>query len=331
MTNEVDIIENELLENHEDVFNKLLIDHTTNDNIIWATNDYADLGKGYSFHDKITKELITGSKEGLIKPRSQKQKDQKYSRAKRKGEVFTPSWLCNDMANNATESLTGLKDAFNKAIVLPNGTHSWEPMTKKIIFKEGAKVSTWQGFVSEWLIEITCGEAPFLVSRYDAVSGEIIPIEKRIGMLDRKLRIVNENISIGEEWIKYAIIAFQSVYGYEWQGDNLLLARENLLYTFIDYYKLRFQREPNDELLAKIADIISWNIWQMDGLKFVIPGSCHQTKDILGDTHTCLGCQKNDYNLHNGIYCKIKSWKDDFVFRYVDFYRVKRNAARRDY
>ena len=43
-------------------------------------------------------------------------------------------------------------------------------------------------------MEITCGEAPYLVSRYDVVKGEIIPVEDRIGILDRKLRVINENI-----------------------------------------------------------------------------------------------------------------------------------------
>lgn len=43
-------------------------------------------------------------------------------------------------------------------------------------------------------LEISCGEAPYLVSRYDSVTGKTIKIKNRIGLLDRKLRIVSENI-----------------------------------------------------------------------------------------------------------------------------------------
>ena len=56
-------------------------------------------------------------------------------------------------------------------------------------------------------LEITCGEAPFLASRYDTTTGEVIPIPERIGILDRKLRIVTENAGTQpDEWLKYACI-----------------------------------------------------------------------------------------------------------------------------
>lgn len=120
-------------------------------------------------------------------------------------------------------------------------------------------------------LELTCGEAPFLVSRYDATTGEPIAISERVGILDRKLRLVNEQNLSDDEWIARARQAFQSICGYEWQGDSLLLARENLLYTFIDYYEARFGSAPEMSLLQEFAEIISWNLWQMDGLTYRIP------------------------------------------------------------
>ena len=42
--------------------------------------------------------------------------------------------------------------------------------------------------------------SPYLVSRYDTTTGESIPIYKRIGLLDRKLRIINENTTTFNEW-----------------------------------------------------------------------------------------------------------------------------------
>lgn len=120
-------------------------------------------------------------------------------------------------------------------------------------------------------LELTCGEAPFLVSRYDATTGEPIAIDERVGILDRKLRLVNEQQPTDEEWLALVRQSFQSTYGYEWQGDSLLLARENLLYTFIEYYESRFGCKPDIPLLQDFAEIISWNLWQMDGLSYRTP------------------------------------------------------------
>lgn len=143
-----------------------------------------------------------------------------------------------------------------------------KPSKKKQKFME---IEDMKKYVDSRVLEITCGEAPFLVSRYDTVTGEPIPLENRAGLLDRKMKLVNENVHVKEEWIEWAIRAFEASYGYEYQGDNLLIARINLLLTFIDYYKDRWEEEPGKRLLRRIANKIVWNIWQMDGLKNTIP------------------------------------------------------------
>lgn len=164
-------------------------------------------------------------------------------------------------------------------------------------------------------MEITCGEAPYLVSRYDTTTGEPISLEQRIGMLDRKLRVISENAETSAEWLSMAQEAYKHTYGYEWQGDNLLLAREALLITFIEYYHAKFDKMPQERSLLYIAYIISWNLWQMDGLKGVVPNSCHDMevseKNIFGEsTHIehCPGCQNGSFKEHNGIYCQIRDW-----------------------
>ena len=128
-------------------------------------------------------------------------------------------------------------------------------------------------------LELTCGEAPFLVSRYDATTGEPITIDNRVGVLDRKLRMINSLLLNDEEWLARVRQAFQSTYGYEWQGDSLLLARENLLYTFADYYEARHGCLPDTALLQDFAEIISWNLWQMDGLTYCIPQEKNSTQE----------------------------------------------------
>ncbi len=103
---------------------------------------------------------------------------------------------------------------------------------------------TWKQYVDSRRLEITCGEAPFIVSRYDAATGEFIEIENRIGILDRKFRVINENTDDETEWMDWIIRAYQSVYGYEFQGDNLLIGRINLLMSFVDYLNYKWNREP---------------------------------------------------------------------------------------
>ena len=120
-------------------------------------------------------------------------------------------------------------------------------------------------------MEITCGEAPYLVSRYDTTTGDDIDIKDRIGLLDRKLHLISKHVKTEEKWLKWAKLAYKHTYGYEWQGDSLLLARENLYATFTEYFKDKFGKEPSKEDCVEICEIISWNIFQMDGLTFTIP------------------------------------------------------------
>lgn len=162
------------------------------------------------------------------------------------------------------------------------------------------KEKTWKDYVNENRIEITCGKAPYLVSRYDTVTGEPIPVGERIGLLDRKLWVVETS----GEWLEAAQKAYKSKYGYEWQSDNIVLARENLLYTFVDYYKAKFGKDLVLRSLLYIAYIISWNIRQMDGLKGVIPNSCKEQTIQEGGlfdepttrTIQCSGCREKSYS-----------------------------------
>ena len=322
---QIDIREDDLLALSAVVLDTLLRDHTTGQNIFWATHDYEALGNEYAYHSPILPHLITGERGMVIRPRVLKNKEQQADRAKDMAEVFTPSWICNKQNNLIDEAWFGRKNVFNTEIDEPDGTHSWSPTEGKIAFPEG---KTWRDYVNENRLEITCGEAPYLVSRYNAVTGEPIPVERRIGLLDRKLRIVGENTETSGEWLKAAQSAFMSIYGYEWQGDNLVLARENLFYTFIDYYQTKFGKNPQLKSLQYVAYIISWNIWQMDGLKGVVPDTCGERRTIehtlFGDEErisVCQGCKNDDLHTHNGTYALVKDWgapKAKQKIRFID-------------
>lgn len=316
-TSRIDIKENALLRMDNGILETLLKDHSSGKNIIWATDNYEKLGDGYSFNDEIKMPLITGKNGDIIQPRVSKDKETQLKRVRDKAEVFTPCWICNAQNNMVDEAWFGRKDVFNKET-----DKDWETKSRPVMFPT-ADGKTWKDYLNDTRLEITCGEAPYLVSRYGAINGKPIPLKRRIGMLDRKMRIVCERA--GEDWMHYAQIAYQNIYGFEWQGDNLLIARENLLYTFIDYYEDYFGEKPAIDDVKHIAEIISWNIWQMDGLKGVIPCSCHEKSTVNNDLFggqsavktQCPGCEKNDITKHNGIYCKIMDWEKNEPIRFV--------------
>ena len=209
----------------------------------------------------------------MIRPRAVKSKQEQTQRAKDKAEVFTPAWICNAQNNLIDEAWFGRKERlFNSPD--PNDPHKWINNEEKILFPEG---KTWQDYVADMRLEITCGEAPYLCNRYDAVTGEYNQdVKYRIGMLDRKLRIVSENTKDSKEWILWAKVALRSTYGFEWQGDNLLLAREALFFTFEEHYIAQFGEKKFNQnkmrMMPGAAYIISWNVWQMDGLTYGLPG-----------------------------------------------------------
>jgi hypothetical protein len=313
MTNDIDIKENELRDRYPEVLEILLRDHTTQQNIFWATDNYSELGNEYEFGSPILPELITGKNGNVIMPRVQKDKVLQQSRSRDMAEVFTPSWICNAQNNLIDIAWFGCENVFNSEITTKDGTHLWIVNPEKITFPEG---KTWKHYVHEKRMEITCGEAPYITSRYDTTTGEFIPIESRIGLLDRKLRVANENTFTSTEWLEAAQDSYRNIYAYEWQGDSLLLAREAMLYTFIENYEQKFGKQPLLKSIQYIAYLISWNVWQMDGLKGVIPNSCGVKQssqlDIFGgqDLKNCEGCQKDKIEKHNGTYCLIKDWSN---------------------
>ena len=95
----IDIKENELLAMGGGILETLLLDRTTGDSIIWATDDYAERGEGFGFHDKITTAHVTGPNGIIIQPRVVKTRKNQIDRTKNMVEVFTPSWVCNSMTN----------------------------------------------------------------------------------------------------------------------------------------------------------------------------------------------------------------------------------------
>ncbi len=311
--------DNNLLEINRSLLEVLLKDNSTGRNILWATDDYLKFGSACSSDKEIKINQVLLRKGGIIKPRIEKTAAEQRRRVRQKAEVFTPSWVCNMQNNRVDEEWFGRKCMFNI-----EEENRWKTIADKISFPASGN-KTWQDYVLSERLEISCGEAPYITSRYDAVTGECIDVANRIGLLDRKLRVVSENTEIRDDWIEWACRAVQNVYGFDWQGDNVFIARENLLFTIAEYYEVKFREELESGDLLRFAKVISWNIWQMDGLRFVIPNSCCVKETVEADLFEskvvrkpCEGCASGDNKKHNGIYCMIKDWKRNRKIRFAD-------------
>lgn len=252
------------------VLKTLLCDRTTGRNIIWADNEYEALGEGYMGDDEISVEKITGMNSGVVKPRIAKEQEKQSLRTKSRAEVFSPAWLCNQMNNDIDEVWFGRRDVFNAEVVADDGVKTWATANEAIEFPM-LKGHGWRAYVEAPQLEITCGEAPFVCSRYDAVTGERIPVAERVGFLDRKLRVVTEKTKTRKEWVRRALDALRATYGFEYQGDNLLIARINVLETFAEHLCDRWGSDPEQDELEQAAWIVSWNFWQMNGFTDAVP------------------------------------------------------------
>ncbi|QRN41209.1 MAG: restriction endonuclease [Neisseriaceae bacterium] len=278
----VDISENFIRKKMPEILKVLLIDRTKSTkkmikNIIWANNNYIEHGSEcYAPTAQIKPALIAGKMERLIMPRALKSQDIQKKRTRAKAEVFTPTWIVKRQ-NDTVE-----KDYLNDDV---------------------------KTYISRIWLEITCGEGPYMATRYDMYTGEILPIGEREGFIDRKLKRISSEINDKLEWHSFAILAYQASYGFEWNGDSLLLARENLLYTYCDYYVAKWKEKPSYENFKHIAEIISYNVFQMDGIKYIVPLSDMDTLE----TETQLNPFTKNYDSpsithNNGKRVKIMNW-----------------------
>ncbi|HEM3703362.1 TPA: Eco57I restriction-modification methylase domain-containing protein [Streptococcus suis] len=277
----IDISEETLARESSGLLRTLLKDRTTNKSIVWATHSYELLGKGFGAYDRITPSKVTGPYANLIQPRSEKSKYEQKDRTKVRAEVFTPTWLVKKQVDAVDQDFQalGLEDYLNL----------------------------------KWL-EITCGEAPYMVSRYDTVTGQALALEERVGFLDRKLHRLSQEVHDEKSWFQGAVTAYQNAYGYEFQGDSLLLARENLFASFTDYYQAKFAQEPSLSQKQTIAQIISYNVLQMDGLSYTVPYS-----QQAGDTVQLNLFEEIAEQTSQPQKAQIKDWKTNEL---IDFERL---------
>lgn len=215
--------------------------------------------------DKNEREEIQLGDVGKIEPRWKKLREHQKLRTKVRAEIFTPPEICKLQ---------------NDLIALDE--------------------KNFEKYIDAKFLEITCGEAPYLVSRYNAVTGEPIEFDSRFGLLDRKLKLIDkENL---KPIVDYTRRAVQSVYGYEFQGDNLFLARKNIFDTVEEFLTGKIPSKELKAFLFFVANIISCNLWQMDGLKYTIPFANTNPQGTLQGFGEPV-------KLDEKIFCQIIDWR----------------------
>lgn len=282
-------------------------------NIIWGTDSFSKFGDKYGVRAQMSVDAIQN--EGvsdLLQPRVFRNVEVQKKRTKNKAEVFTPAWVCNKMNNYLDADWFGRDGVFNTEDEDENGVKTWVTRSGRI---DVTGDKSWEDYVLSPRLEITCGEAPFIVSRYDMATGNEIPIFHRIGLLDRKLRLVWEN-AVDDEWLGWVLKALQSVYGYEWQGDNLLFARINVFLALNEHCRAKFGCDLWGEKLDDVLNIICWNFWQMDGLKNVAP--LIDFDNIVKDEYQ----DKAFLDVQKMPVCNIRDWQTNEV---VSFDSLKEN------
>lgn len=198
----------------------------------------------------LLKEHTSGEKLNVnpdeVVPRYSKNVYVQTARTKEKAEVFTPVEIVKKMNDYVDKDFNGSDEDYIKRRVL----------------------------------EVTCGEGPFLTTRYDTSSGRHIEIVERVGLLDRKLQRITTDDE--KEWYRLAKLALKSTYGYEWQEDSLFLARMNVLLAVVESFTTKFGKDPTE--VKKWAEIVSYNLFRMDGVSMCLPETEIPAKIMNWDT-----------------------------------------------
>lgn len=275
-TNLIDISEYSILDAMPEVLDTLLRDQTLSGpdpqqyhNIRWLTADYAAQGEGYAADDEMRVACLSGRQAWLVLPRA--------LRVPQPADAGLDTWQLNAQLNAEEREWFDGHDVFN----VENPDHTWSVTRSPIQFPRA--YHRWRDYILLPHTVAPCGEGELITSRYDLGTQCFLPTLQRIGLLDRKLRIVTERCRESKDWLHAAKAALASIYGYALRGDEVFLCRQAMLYTLIEWYLSAFDRRPQRQTLLLWARIISWNVWQMDASSLCVPGT--------------------------SIYCLVRNWR----------------------
>lgn len=204
--------------------------------IIWGCDSYAYLGDAYAPDAPMHLAQLLHEGSPLVIPRAKKTREAQKERTRTKAEVFTPV-LAIKTQNDALDPVDAKLEAYL--------AHRW--------------------------LEITCGEAPYITTRYQMHTGDPLALSEREGVLDRKFGRLNAADIAPDAYCDLMQLALASVYGFEYSGDSLFLARVNVLLCCLEAHQARFGVYPDASFVRELAHIISYNFFQMDGCTLTVP------------------------------------------------------------
>ena len=137
-------------------------------------------------------------------------------------------------------------------------------MVDNLVKESPEIVNSWQALAKSTVLEPACGETPFITTRYDIETGDIIPLNKRVGFLDRKFAEIDKAVNNEKDWLKWAFEAVNSVWGFDADGGSVLIARTNIVNTFADHLQEKWNRTPTRKELKWLATITQHNYFQDD-------------------------------------------------------------------
>lgn len=92
--------------------------------------------------------------------------------------------------------------------------------------------------------------------------------------------------------------------------------------SFHEYFVERWEHKPELKILTRIANIISWNIWQMDGLKDTVPlGKPYEENHQITlfellelEAETMQSTETTE----EAVPCKIYDWRSNTSMLFMD-------------
>lgn len=118
---------------------------------------------------------------------------------------------------------------------------------------------------------------------------------------------VFKNITSFSQWELTDLLAINELKDNK-AGHRALNKRSRVLTAeqYAEHLQARWQRKPTKDELQPIANIISWNLWQMDGLHLSVPGGKPQPETEQLDLFSIFGAAEPQPPT---VSCKVKNWR----------------------
>ena len=162
----------------------------------------------------------------------------------------------NRKLNSLDAAWFGHEPAFNT-----ESASGWQTLSEPVAFDDPFH---WKKYVIRPVFLFQAGRGQALVFRPFALGAQPMPYEKRMGILDRRLRIISENTREESEWLRWAESALQSLYGTDSSPLSIFQARLSAIMAVREAYAQRFGAQLPVREEKYMVTTLCWNLFQMD-------------------------------------------------------------------